>query len=185
MRIRNAFVVVAAAAAMLLLATGAGAQDMFLKIEGIQGDAAPPRGTPGQIAVAAFKTGVSAASAATASGRARSRASFEDLSITKWVDAASPQLMLKCAEGRHIPKAMLTLFRTVESGQSLPYMTILMENVFVTSVAASGQGGGSRPTEEVTLNFERVTMEYIPYDRTGKAMGKVASRWNVAENKAW
>ena len=76
--------------------------DMVLEIEGI----------PQPIEVLSWSWGVSQ----TGSGRAGAgggagRAQFKDLTVTKKLDAASPQLFVDTASGRHIARATLRKIR--------------------------------------------------------------------------
>jgi type VI secretion system secreted protein Hcp len=39
-----------------------------------------------------------------------------------------------------------------------------MEVVFTTAVSTGGAGGEGRLTENVTLNFSKVSLDYVPQD---------------------
>ena len=67
-------------------------------------------------------------------GAGAGKASCHDLSLTKYVDKASPKLMLNCAKGTHIPKA--TLFVRKAGDKPLEYIKITMTEVLVSSVSA-------------------------------------------------
>ena len=71
-------------------------------------------------------------------------AEIQDLSITKWVDAASPNLMQACANGEHIPEATITVRQAGEDVQE--YLVITLENCIVESVSTTrvGQRRGPR-----------------------------------------
>lgn len=116
-----------------------------------------------------------------AGGGGAGKANFQDLSLTKYVDKASPVLMKKCADGTHIAKATLIVRKAGEN--PVEYITITMEEVMVTSVSTGGSGGEDRLTENITLNFAKVKFEYQPVNERGVADGaKIDMTWNIAEN---
>jgi hypothetical protein len=57
-----------------------------------------------------------------------------------------------------------------------------MEEVLVTSISTGGSGGEDRLTENVTLNFGKVTFAYTPQDSKGTVAGDKDFAWNIAEN---
>jgi type VI secretion system secreted protein Hcp len=54
----------------------------------------------------------------------------------------------------------------------------------VTSISTGGSGGEDRLTENVTLNFGKVTFAYTPQDSKGTVAGDKTFAWNIAENAA-
>lgn len=126
-------------------------------------------GREGAIEVQAFSWGVSNSGAAELGARAGAgKATVQDLSITKRLDAASPQLALAALTGAHFSDATLI---GIQPNAREPFYTLRMEDVLVTSVALSG--AGEVPTESVTLNFAKVTMRH----GGGPAVG-----WDIAKN---
>ena len=87
--------------------------DAFIKIEGIPGESTDDKHKD-WIEVLSYSTGVSQPSAGSASsggGASSERADFQDFSIVKTLDKASPKLALACARGEHIPTVTLELCR--------------------------------------------------------------------------
>jgi type VI secretion system secreted protein Hcp len=158
------------------------AVDMFLKIE------TPP--VPGEsrdkthatdIDVLAWSWGVSNSGTAHVGGGAGAgKCNVQDLSLTKYVDSASPDLVLSCCNGQHFAKA--TLFVRKAGTTPIEYIVIVMEEVMVTAVSTGGSGGEDRLTENVTLNFAKVTFNYTPQDEKGAAKPAKTTGWNIAEN---
>jgi type VI secretion system secreted protein Hcp len=114
----------------------------------------------------------------TGSGGGAGKASFQDLSFTKYVDSASPALMLHLAKGTHIDKAVLLVRKAGEGQQK--YIQIDMTKCIVTSVSAGGSGGEDKLTENVTLNFAEVKYEYFKQDATGKTASAGEFNWDIA-----
>jgi type VI protein secretion system component Hcp len=89
-------------------------------------------------------------------------AEVQPLSLTKWVDAASPNPMQACATGEHISEATLTVRQAGEDVQE--YLVITLENCIVESVSPQGSASDATPSEELTLSYEKVSWEYRPIE---------------------
>lgn len=160
------------------------ASDNFLKIDGIPGESTDDKHKD-WIEILSYNFGVSqAASAAAKSATAAAvaqRADFQDVSITKYVDKASPKLLMACAKGETIKEVLIECCRA--GGDKHVYMNFKLEKVIISSVQLGG-GGGGEATEAVTFNYGKITQEYTPVDRDGKPQGKVPFKWDLELNKA-
>jgi type VI secretion system secreted protein Hcp len=68
-------------------------------------------------------------------------------------------------------------------GTPLEYLKVIMSEVMVTSVSTGGSGGEDRLTENVTLNFARVKVQYQPQKPDGsKDGGTKDMNWDIAAN---
>ena len=145
-------------AAAFLMAPGSAlaAVDMFLKITDVQGESKDAVHKD-EIDVLAWSWGASSGNAKTAKG-ALPDACIQDLSVTKYIDAASPQLILNAAIGTVAKEAVLTVRKAGE--KPLEYLVLKMSDVMVTSYSTGGSGGEDRLTENVTLSFESMKGEY-------------------------
>jgi type VI secretion system secreted protein Hcp len=162
------------------------ALDMFINmgktIEGETRDSVQAKAK--DIDVLAWSWGMSQSGTThTGGGGGAGKASFQDLSFTKYVDSASNALMVALSKGTHIPKCTL-LVRKAGEGQHT-YIQIDMEEVLVTSVSTGGSGGEDRLTENVTLNFGKVNFGYTPQKADGTLDAVKPFKWNIAENVAW
>ena len=161
------------------------ALDMFIHMgDSIKGESADKvRGKEGDIDVLAWSWGMSQSGTThMGKGGGAGKANFQDLSFTKYVDAASNALMIQLAKGSHIDKVVL-LVRKAGEGQ-IPYIHIVMQEVMVTSISTGGSGGEDRLTENITLNFAKVTFSYSTQTAKG---GKDATKdfaWDIAGNAA-
>ena len=109
------------------------------------------------------------------------KAVFGDLVVTKTVDRADPSLTLACAEGKYLGEAELQLCRT----DGLPYMSIILEQVMVSSVTYNGVSGSDEtiPTVTVTISYKKITWQYTEYDTaTGRPTANIERCWNVEKN---
>ncbi|MCC9601129.1 type VI secretion system tube protein Hcp [Stieleria sp. JC731] len=158
------------------------AVDMFLDIKGeIQGESQDSVHT-NEIDVLAWSWGMSqSGSFHTGSGGGAGKASFQDISLTKWIDTASPILMIYCANGDHFPSAKLTVRKAGKN--PLEYLIIDMKDVLVTSLSTGGSGGEDRLTENVTLNFRQVKVSYKAQKKDGSGGPEKEFTWDIAANK--
>ncbi len=156
------------------------AMNMHFKIADVEGES-PHSGHEGEIEVLAWSWGASnSASMHTATGGGSGKANVQDLSFTKYIDKSTPDLMLYCCNGKHIPEAKLTVRKAGET--PLEYLTITMNDLVVTSVSTGGSGGEDRLTENVTLNFAKVKVNYVEQTEKGAAGAKPQMGWDIAAN---
>jgi type VI secretion system secreted protein Hcp len=115
------------------------------------------------------------------SGGGAGKVNIQDLSFTKYIDASSPALQLHCCLGKHIPKCTLLVRKAGDKQQK--YLEIAMDEVIVTSVSTGGSGGQDRLTENVTLNFAKVTFEYFKQATDGSTKSAGSLKYDIAANK--
>jgi type VI secretion system secreted protein Hcp len=160
------------------------ASDTFLQIDGIKGESTDADHKD-WIEVLSFNWGVSQMASGTASssgGGSAQRADFQDLSIVKELDSASPLLNKACWGGQHIDKVVLQLNRAAGEKRQ-KYMEYTMENVIISSVSIGG-GGGGIPTESVTFNYGKIKTVYTKQARKGGGgAGEVPAGWDLETNK--
>lgn len=157
------------------------AYDMTIKIDGIKGES-KLKDHVDEIDVLAWSWGLSQSGTFHAGGGGGAgKVNVQDLSFTKWVDKSSPELMLACSNGKHIPKAVLSIRKAGE--KPLDYVVITIEKLLVSSVSTGGSGGEDRLTENVTVNFTKVKVEYQEQDEKGGPKGgKVTYSWDIEQN---
>lgn len=158
------------------------AVDMFINMGAIKGESRDKtQGAAGDIDVLAWSWGMSQSGTTHMGGGGGSgKASFQDLSFTKYVDSATNALMNALAKGTHLEKVVL-MVRKAGEGQK-KYILITMEEVLVTSISTGGSGGEDRLTENVTLNFGKVAFAYTPQDVKGTVAGDKTFTYDIAGN---
>ena len=160
------------------------ATNMFLKINGIKGEAQDHKYRD-CIEVLSWSWGMSQqGSMHVGTGGGSGRVSIHDLSITKWVDRSSPNLMAHCCSGKHF-KEVLLIIRKSGGEAPVDYIRIKMENVLVSSVQTGGSGDEDRLVESISFNFGKVVQEYTPQNRDGSAGASIPSGWDIACNEAY
>ena len=158
------------------------AVDMFLELKGIDGESQDDTfSKKNAIDVLAWSWGMSQSGTThMGSGGGSGKVSVQDLSVTKYVDKASPNLLLFCSNGEHIPEAKLTVRKAGKT--PLEYIVITMTEVIISSVSTGGSGGQDRLTENISLNFEKVKLTYTPQKSTGAGDTAIDYKWDIAKN---
>jgi type VI secretion system secreted protein Hcp len=156
------------------------AVDMFLKLDGIKGES-KDKDHKDEIAVLAWSWGISQSGTThIGSGGGSGKASFQDISVTKWVDISTPALMTTCATGKHLKDAVLIVRKAGET--PLEYIKITMKECIITSISTGGSGGDDMLTENISINFAEVNFVYVTQSGTGSGGGNLPFNYNIAEN---
>jgi type VI secretion system secreted protein Hcp len=160
--------------------------DAFLKIDGIPGESTDEKHKD-WIDVLSYGFGIqqpATVSASTSGAATAGRAHFQDFSVTKPSDRASPKLALACADGTHIKAVTLELCRA--GGDKAKYMEYKLTNCIVSSYHDGGSAGGaeSGPIEAISFNYGKIEWTYIQQKRAdGSGGGQVTAGWDVQMNK--
>jgi type VI secretion system secreted protein Hcp len=113
-------------------------------------------------------------------GGGAGKVNVQDLSFTKYVDSSTPKLMLACCQGTHYDDATLVVRKA--GGKPVEYIKVKMTEVLISSLSTGGSGGEDRLTENVTLNFAKVTVDYVPQKDDGTAGTAIPMSWDIAAN---
>ena len=157
----------------------------FLKLEGpdLKGEA-QREGHADEIDVLSWSWGLSQnGTMHQPAGGGAGKASVQDLRLTKYVDAATPKLVLACLSGTQFQRATLTCLRAGSDGSSIPYIVIVMQRVITRAVDDRGTGGEEPFAEDLSLNFAEVIVRYTKQNQDGSAGEQVAIGWSIRENK--
>lgn len=156
------------------------AVDMFIKIGDIKGESKDKKHGK-EIDVLAWSWGVSnSGNAQVGGGAGAGKVNVQDLSFTKYTDSATCPLLLAASNGKHYPQALLTVRKAGE--HPVEYIKIKMEEVLITSLSCGGSGGEDRLTENVSLNFAKVSVDYTPQKDDGSADTTIPYSWDIAAN---
>ena len=157
------------------------AVDMFIKLGDIKGESTDSVHKE-EIDVLAWSWGMSqSGSMHMGGGGGAGKANVQDLSLTKYIDKASPNLMKMCCSGKHFSDAVLTIRKAGE--KPLEYLKISLSDIIISSVSTGGSGGEDRLTENVTLNFAKVKLSYQAQKKDGSADGgPVEMGWDIEAN---
>jgi type VI secretion system secreted protein Hcp len=156
------------------------ASDIFAKIGDIKGESLDDKHKD-EIEVLSYSWGVSnAGSMGSGSGGGEGKATFHDLSFVHNVDKASPVLMQSCATGVHLKEATIT-HRKAGKGQQ-EFLIVKMNDVIITSVTHGGSGDSGH-SENVSLAFAKVNVEYKPQKADGSLDAGIHFKYDIKGQK--
>jgi type VI secretion system secreted protein Hcp len=154
--------------------------DMFLKLDDIKGESQDAKHKD-EIEVLSWNWGVNQGGTShSGTGGGSGKVSVRDISIVKYVDKASPNLLKWCCNGKHFQKASLVVRKA--GGNALEYLKLELKDGLISGVNLSVGQSDERLTETVTLNFASFKYEYIPQTGTGAGGGAIPAQWNIARN---
>ncbi len=154
--------------------------EIFLSLDDVKGES-KKSGFEGKIDLNSY--GWAATQSATrqhGTGGGSGQATVHDISITKYMDSATPVMFEKLLKGKHFDKATITV-RKVGGGKPLDYLVIDMEEIIISSYSTgTGIGGDDRITESMSLNFARFKMTYTLQDVGGGGQSKIPVSYDIA-----
>jgi len=164
--------------------------DFFVKIGDIKGEAMDNK-HKGEINVLTWSFGAAqpGASAIAGQGAGVGKVQFRDFHITKYVDSATPKLMLACASGQHFPELTFTARRA--GGTQAEYLKIKLTNCIISSyeTTSHGEGGASDtqlkstlPIDSVTLNYAKIEVNYKAQNQDGTEGANTQAGWDLQGN---
>jgi type VI secretion system secreted protein Hcp len=157
------------------------ATDYFLDLKGIKGEA-QDKAKKGWIDIFSWSFGASQSGSGghVGGGSGAGKVNMHDITVTKRTDTASSDLFLKCANGKHYDEATIVSRKAGE--KPLEFLTIKLQQVFVSSYNLGGSHGDDTPTESITLNFAKIQMEYQVQKPDGSGSKAGDMGWDVAAN---
>ena len=155
------------------------ASDIFAKLGDIKGESLDSKHKD-EIEVLSYSWGVTnAGSMAHGSGGGEGKSTFHDLSFVHNIDKASPVLMQACATGLHIKEATITHRKAGKEQHE--YMIVKMNDVIITSVTHGGSGDGH--SENVSMSFAKVALEYKPQKPDGTMDAGIFFKYDLKAQK--
>lgn len=156
------------------------AQDYFLKIDGIDGESTDDK-HQGEIELDSWSFGGAQSATFQGSGGARSgKFSAQDFNFTAKISKASPRLFEACATGKHLPSVTMTGRRAGRDLQE--YLKIALTNVLLSSYQQSGANGTEVPTDQVSLSYTKIQIEYREIKQDGSFGGPVTGGFDMKSN---
>ena len=159
------------------------AVDYFLKIDGIDGESQDSK-HKGEIDLESWSWGEhQTGTSSSGGGGGAGKVSMQDFHFVMKINKASPKLMLACANGEHIKKAVLTCRKAGKDQQE--FMKITLSDLLVSSYQTGGSGHGDIvPTDQISLNYAKIEYEYKEQKPDGTLGGTVKAGWDVKANKS-
>lgn len=160
------------------------AVDMFLKIDGIPGESTDASHKD-EIDIFSYTWGESQPETAAAGpgGLSTGKSTMQDFHFVMRVNKASPKLFLACANGARIKNALLTVRRS--GGNPVEFLKWTLTDVAVASYqTAASVASGEAPTDQVSLRFTKIEMEYTPVKPDGSLGAPIKEGWDLAMNRS-
>lgn len=162
------------------------AYDYYLKLEGLDGECTDFKHEKWiQIVEFSYDVKQRGGGSGTADG-AYGSVNLSDLSITKAIDATTPQLHQACITHQRYKTGSLELCQAAK--EKHPFMKYLLTDVSVASISPSGEddeddAGGSYPMEVVTLRYGSIEWVYTPLSEKGQPGAARKFFWDVKSYK--
>ena len=163
-----------------LFTSGASAQEIYAKITDVPGTSTD-NGRTDWIKLTSLSEGLSVAVPASTGGAARAggKANFQDISLSKQIDAASIKLREAAVSGKRFAQVEIEVVRAGQQ-PSVAYR-IILKNVALTSVGGSFSSGD--PGQElVTMIYDEISWGFTPGGAGSKAGAELKAGWNLAKN---
>ena len=156
------------------------AVDMFLKIEGVEGESKDKaHGKEIDILSLNWSTAMQSSRAGGGTGKA----SVEELSVTKYIDKATPKLFESLATGKHIAEVKIVVRNA--GGNPVEYLKYTLKDIMVSSYSTGGSSEEDRPTENVSFSYGKVEVEYTELNPDGTPKQVIVQGWDAAKKQAY
>jgi type VI secretion system secreted protein Hcp len=157
--------------------------DYFLKIKGIEGEANDAK-HPNEIELESWSFGESnSGTHAGGSGGGAGKVQMQDFHFVMKVNKASPKLFLACANGEHIPDAVLTCRKAGKEQQE--FLKYKFYDLLISSYNTGGSSAGDVvPTEQISFNFSKIEIEYAAQEKDGTLDGAIKAGYDLKKNQA-
>ncbi|MEM9435591.1 MAG: type VI secretion system tube protein Hcp [Pseudomonadota bacterium] len=157
------------------------AVDIFLSLDKIKGESVDDKHA-GEIDVLAWNWSMSQSGTThLGPGGGSGKVAVADLSLTKYVDMATHDLLKHCATGTHIAEGTLIVRKA--GAVPLEYFTIKMTDIIISSYSTGGSGDGmDRVMEDVTLNFAKYEVTYASQKNDGSKGPEGKAGFDIAKN---
>jgi type VI secretion system secreted protein Hcp len=157
------------------------AVDYFLKIEGHEGESKDDK-HKNEIDVLSWTWGESnPGNMAAQGGGGAGKVSMQDFHASFTVNKACPGLMLACATGEHIKKAVLTCRKAGTIPQE--YMIWTFTDLLISSFQINGSEGDMIPICTISLNYARVDFSYAEQKADGSLESPKKVAYDLKANK--
>ena len=155
--------------------------DMFLKIDGIEGESTDVK-HKNEIAILSYAWGEAQPAPAGGAGGGAGKIAMQDLHFSMLVNKASPKLFLACAKGEHFKNAVLTVRHTGASPAE--FLKWRFTDVLISSYQTAGDvATGALPADHASLNFSKIEVAYSPVKPDGTLGTPVKAGWDSKTNK--
>ncbi|HTK02735.1 MAG TPA: type VI secretion system tube protein Hcp [Bordetella sp.] len=158
------------------------AVDIFMKIDGANGESKDANHKDWSDVLSFSWGATQPGNMSSGGGLGAGKASFNDLHVVARIDKAAPAVMKHCASGKHLSMVQLSMCKA--GGTQIEYSKITLEDVLVSSVQLSGDGGSE---SGVIINFAfqaaKVKQQYWEQTDQGGKGAETLVAWDIKQNK--
>ncbi len=161
-----------------------GAYEVHLDLGKIQGES-NSTAHPHEIEVASFSWGLSNTAVRSAQGDSTKggKAAVGEISLVKHTDKSTPFLVLAVTGCQTFPTATISLSKSTGGKKPEDYFIIKMSNVYISSLQLSSPSVGAMGTETVTLNFQKITLDYRMQNDMGILVSAGTATYDLGQGK--
>jgi type VI secretion system secreted protein Hcp len=105
--------------------------------------------------------------------------SVQDLTITKYVDKSTPNLVFRCVTGQTIEEG--TLYVQKSGGND--YLVLIMKPILITSVSVGAGDSSENTMETCSLNFREFEYKYSMWKDDGTLDSAVTVKGDIPAGK--
>jgi type VI secretion system secreted protein Hcp len=133
--------------------------EYHLDVDGIKGESGATKHKE-HIEIMSWSWGATNPTTIVGMGMSAGKVSVSDLSFTKRVDKSSPKLLELCVTGKHVKQA--TLYCSKQTGGKTPedFLTIKLQEVYVSSYQVGGSHHEDVGTESLSLSYGVIDYDY-------------------------
>ncbi|MBK1660901.1 Hcp family type VI secretion system effector [Paracraurococcus ruber] len=160
--------------------------DIILELEGINGDLAVEGYVKNMILCNGFSFSCNQPVDYTLNKhRTTGTINISNVSLTRFVDLSSVQLMAKMFQGHTWPVTKLHFLKAgdVDGQAKSEFLTVEMSNTIIADIGYAGSGGGEEMSESLTLNFTKIKFTYKTQDEKSSIAGNVTATWDLLAKK--
>lgn len=157
---------------------------IFMNFEGIKGESSD-KSHKQWMDIENIQWGVNrriTSTTSTQNDRESANAEISDLTLTRHMDSATPNLFIEscCGTGKTV---VIHLTKTGTGSGTDVYMEYTLKNVLISNYQVNAHSqDGQRPMESLTLSFVDLEVKYTPYDEAGNALAAIAVGFDTATN---
>jgi type VI secretion system secreted protein Hcp len=159
----------------------AGAAEMFMKLDGIEGESSDDK-HKGEIELESFAFGMkNTGGGGTGGGGGAGKAEFASICFEKRFDRSSPKIFQAAAAGTHVKSAVVTFRRSGKEQQE--FLTYKFEDVVFDQYDHSGD---QKPQmiEDIGFQYSKFEMAYRQQNPDGSLGPEIKAGWDLKANKA-
>lgn len=127
-----------------------------------------------------FGVGVAVQMAVGTGNRETSLPSLSEITMTKGTDVASTSLFEAVCTRKNFSKAEIIFTTMTGEGKEETFLKYDLENVIFSGYSVSS--GGDRPTESISANYTKITVQYQLDENNKLKSDSPIKSWNLATN---